>query len=72
MLCQLLGSLALCSNEFFERVRMFYKMPGGNIQQVDVITSAGIVALQTMIDHLANDQASAKRLARIETTCRKL
>lgn len=51
---------------------MFYKMPGGNIQQVDVITSAGIVALQTMIDHLANDQASAKRLARIETTCRKL
>jgi threonine aldolase len=38
-------------------------MLGGGMRQAGVIAAAGIVALETMIDRLAEDHANAKRLA---------
>jgi len=57
------GSLLCGSQEFVERARKFRKMLGGGMRQAGVIAAAGIVALQTMINRLAEDHANAKRLA---------
>jgi threonine aldolase len=39
-------------------------MVGGNMRQAGPLAAAGIVALETMVDRLEQDHASAKRLAR--------
>lgn len=57
------GSLLCGSREFIERARPFRRMVGGNMRQAGSIAAAGIVALETMIDRLKDDHASAKRLA---------
>ena len=57
------GSLLCGSKGFVERARKFRKMLGGGMRQAGVIAAAGIVALETMIDRLAEDHANAKRLA---------
>jgi threonine aldolase len=57
------GSLLCGTKEFVERARKFRKMLGGGMRQVGVIAAAGIVALETMVDRLAEDHANAKRLA---------
>jgi threonine aldolase len=57
------GSLLCGSKDFVERARKFRKMLGGGMRQVGVIAAAGIVALETMIDRLAEDHANARRLA---------
>jgi len=56
------GSLLCGSKDFVERARKFRKMLGGGMRQAGVIAAAGIVALETMIDRLAEDHANAKRL----------
>jgi threonine aldolase len=56
------GSLLCGSKEFVGRARKFRKMLGGGMRQAGVIAAAGIVALETMIDRLAEDHANAKRL----------
>ena len=38
-------------------------MLGGGMRQAGIIAAAGIVALETMIDRLAEDHANARRLA---------
>jgi threonine aldolase len=54
----------LCGNAaFITRARAFRRMVGGNLRQGGVIAAAGIVALEEMIDRLAEDHARAKRLA---------
>ena len=58
------GSLLCGSKDFVERARKFRKMLGGGMRQVGVIAAAGIVALETMVDRLAEDHANAKRLAK--------
>jgi threonine aldolase len=57
------GSLLCGSKDFVERARKFRKMLGGGMRQAGVIAAAGIVALETMVDRLAEDHANAKRLA---------
>ncbi|MFU8795782.1 MAG: low-specificity L-threonine aldolase [Dehalococcoidia bacterium] len=57
------GSLLCGSRDFIDRARKFRKMLGGGMRQAGVIAAAGIVALETMVDRLAEDHASAKRLA---------
>jgi len=57
------GSLVAGSRAFVERARRFRKMVGGGMRQAGVIAAAGIVALRTMIDRLAEDHANARRLA---------
>jgi len=57
------GSLLCGSRDFVERARKFRKMLGGGMRQAGVLAAAGIVALETMLDRLAEDHANARRLA---------
>ncbi len=57
------GSLLCGSREFVARARRTRKMLGGGMRQAGMIAAAGIVALTTMVDRLAEDHTSARRLA---------
>jgi threonine aldolase len=57
------GSLLCGSAAFVERARAFRRMVGGNLRQSGPLAAAGIVALETMIDRLAEDHQNARRLA---------
>ncbi len=58
------GSLVCSDADFIERARRNRKFVGGSMRQAGVVAVAGVVALETMIDRLADDHANAKRLAR--------
>lgn len=58
------GSLVCGDADFIERARRNRKFLGGSMRQAGVVAVAGVVALETMIDRLADDHANAKRLAR--------
>src|SRR5581483_8353532 len=54
----------LCgSADFIMRARAFRRMVGGNLRQAGVIAAAGIVALEEMVERLAEDHRTAQRLA---------
>ncbi|HEV8457042.1 MAG TPA: GntG family PLP-dependent aldolase [Methylomirabilota bacterium] len=57
------GSLACGSRELVLRARRVRKMLGGGMRQVGVLAAAGLVALESMVDRLAEDHANARRLA---------
>lgn len=57
------GSILCGSREFIERARAFRRMVGGNMRQAGPLAAAGIVALETMVNRLAEDHATAKRFA---------
>ena len=57
------GSVVCGSRVFITRARRVRKMVGGGMRQAGVIAAAGIVALETMVDRLAEDHANALRLA---------
>lgn len=57
------GSLVCGSEEFIRHARRQRKMLGGGMRQVGVLAAAGIVALETMVDHLDQDHANARHLA---------
>jgi len=57
------GSLLCGSKNFVERARKYRKMLGGGMRQAGVLAAAGIVALETMVNRLAEDHTNAKRLA---------
>lgn len=57
------GSLLCGSQEFIERARAFRRMVGGNMRQSGSLAAAGIVALESMIERLAEDHATARQLA---------
>ena len=57
------GSMLCGSTEFIREARKWRKMLGGGMRQAGVIAAAGIVALETMIERLAEDHATARRLA---------
>jgi threonine aldolase len=57
------GSILCGGKEFIERARAYRRMVGGNMRQAGPLASAGIVALETMVDRLAEDHQTAKRLA---------
>ena len=46
-----------------KRARKRRKMLGGGMRQAGVIAAAGIVAVQKMVDRLAEDHANARKLA---------
>lgn len=55
---------ALCgTREFIERVRRTRRVVGGGMRQAGVIGAAALLALQTMVDRLAEDHAMARALA---------
>ena len=57
------GSLLCGSRDFIAEARRQRKMVGGGMRQAGIIAAAGIVALETMIDRLADDHANARVLA---------
>jgi threonine aldolase len=57
------GSVLCGSRDYIERARKYRKMLGGGMREAGVIAAAGILALTTMVDRLAEDHANAKRLA---------
>lgn len=57
------GSLLVGDHETIDKARKVRKMLGGAMRQAGVIAAPGIVALETMIDRLADDHANARRLA---------
>src|SRR5436190_2468987 len=62
-LCAPVGSVLCGSKEFISRARRLRKHLGGGMRQAGIIAAAGIVALEQMVDRLAEDHARAKRLA---------
>lgn len=58
-----IGSVICGSAEFIDGARKWRKMVGGGMRQVGVIAAAGIVALDSMVERLADDHATARRLA---------
>jgi threonine aldolase len=57
------GSVVCGSADFVARARRWRKMLGGGMRQAGVIAAAGLVALESMIDRLAEDHVNARALA---------
>jgi threonine aldolase len=57
------GSVVVGSADFIKRARRARKVLGGGMRQAGVIAAAGIVALNEMIDRLADDHANARLVA---------
>lgn len=57
------GSVICGDQDFIARARRNRKMLGGGMRQAGILAAAGIIALEKMIDRLADDHANAKRLA---------
>ncbi|MGE5483921.1 MAG: low-specificity L-threonine aldolase [Ignavibacteriales bacterium] len=57
------GTVIVGAREWIDRARKNRKMMGGGMRQAGVIAAAGIVALEKMVDRLAEDHANARLLA---------
>jgi threonine aldolase len=58
-----LGSILAGSRDFVAQARQVRRRLGGGMRQAGVIAAPGIVALETMVDRLADDHRNARRLA---------
>jgi threonine aldolase len=58
-----IGSMLAGDAAFVARARRIRKMLGGGMRQAGMIAAAGLVALETMVDRLADDHDNARRLA---------
>jgi threonine aldolase len=69
-LCAPVGALLASSAERIVRARRVRKQLGGGLRQAGILAAAGIVALETMVERLAEDHANARllgeALARVE------
>jgi len=59
------GSLLAGPTDVMARAREERAVLGGAMRQAGVIAAAGLVALETMVDRLAEDHARARRLAEV-------
>lgn len=62
-LCAPVGSVLCGTKEFIAAARRVRKQLGGGMRQAGVLAAAGIVALEKMIDRLADDHRRARELA---------
>ncbi len=62
-LCAPVGSVLCGSREFIDKARRVRKMLGGGMRQAGILASAGLVALDVMVDRLAEDHRRASELA---------
>jgi len=67
-LCAPVGSVLAGGEDFIAEARAIRHRLGGAMRQAGVIAAAGIVALDQMVDRLAQDHAKAKRLAEAVAT----
>jgi threonine aldolase len=58
-----IGSVFCGSEEDVEEARRWRKRLGGGMRQVGVLAAAGLIALDHMVDRLADDHANARTLA---------
>lgn len=58
------GSVVCGTRDFINEARRARKLLGGGMRQAGVLAAAGIVAMEEMVDRLADDHAHAKKLAR--------
>ena len=58
------GSLLVGSREFIRRAFRMRKALGGGMRQAGVLAAAGIVALEQMVERMAEDHENSKLLAR--------
>src|SRR5579871_1027653 len=58
------GSLLVGSREFVQRAFRMRKVLGGGMRQAGVLAAAGIVALEQMVERMAEDHENSKLLAR--------
>lgn len=59
-----LGSVLVGSREFIAEAELWRKRLGGGMRQAGIIAACGLVALEKMIDRLAEDHVNAQMLAR--------
>ena len=57
------GSVIVGSHAFISKARKIRKMLGGGMRQAGIIAAPGIVALEKMVDRLAEDHKNARILA---------
>jgi threonine aldolase len=57
------GSMAVGSSALIEKVRTIRKTLGGTMRQAGIIAAPGIVALEQMVERLAEDHLNARLLA---------
>lgn len=57
------GSIFCGSADDVEQARRWRKRLGGGMRQAGVLAAAGLIALETMVDRLAEDHANARTLA---------
>jgi threonine aldolase len=58
-----IGSVLCGPHDVIDAARVERSRLGGGMRQAGVIAAAGVVALETMVERLADDHAQAKRLA---------
>ena len=58
------GSLICGDEAFIREARRTRKLVGGGMRQAGILAAAGLVALDQMVDRLADDHANARQLAR--------
>jgi len=57
------GSMLVGSSGFIVEARRIRKLLGGGMRQAGIIAAAGVVALNEMVERLAEDHANARTLA---------
>ena len=57
------GSMLVGSQDFIRRAHRMRKLLGGGMRQAGILAAAGIVALEQMVDRLADDHETSKQLA---------
>jgi len=62
-LCAPAGSVVCGTREFIDEARRLRKALGGGMRQAGVLAAAGIVALEEMVERLAEDHRRARMLA---------
>jgi threonine aldolase len=58
-----MGSILAGDTAYIKEARRWRKILGASLRQTGVVAAAGIVALNEMVDRLAEDHANARRLA---------
>lgn len=58
-----IGSIVVGTRQFVEKARSVRKMLGGGMRQAGIIAAPGLIALEKMIDRLAEDHGNARLLS---------
>lgn len=58
------GSIVVGDESFIESAHRYRKMHGGGMRQAGILAAAALIALDTMVERLAEDHANAKALGR--------